>query len=145
MMNTATVGIDVAKAKLDVVLRWEDGGEAYQQVDNTAAGHRRLSRWLAQQGAEAPLGVCLEATGRYGQDLALHLYHSGYRVSVVNPAQVKHFGAALARRHKTDKADAAVLARYAAQMNPPAWQPPSAAQAHLQDLKRLVDDLQTDR
>jgi transposase len=34
--------------------------------------------------------ACLEATGRYG--VALHLHDAGHRVSVVNPAQIKHFG-----------------------------------------------------
>jgi transposase len=32
--------------------------------------------------------ACLEATGRYG--VALHLHDAGHRVSVVNPAQIKH-------------------------------------------------------
>ena len=142
-MQTATVGIDVSKAKLDVVLRWGEGREAHRQVSNDSAGHQALAEWLQQQGVEG-VGVCLEATGRYGQALAQHLHQQGYRVSVVNPAPVKHFAAALMKRHKTDKSDASVLARYMAQMQPPAWQAPTLLRSQLQELKRLIDDLHTD-
>lgn len=139
----ATVGIDVSKAKLDVVLLWSDGRETYRQVSNDSAGHHTLSEWLQGQGVSS-VPVCLEATGRYGQAVAQHLQQQGYAVSMVNPAPVKHFAAALMKRHKTDKSDASVLARYAAQMQPTLWQPPSLLKSQLQELKRLVDDLHTD-
>jgi transposase len=140
----ATVGIDVSKAKLDAALLWDDGREAYWQVSNDSHGHHELSGWLQEQGVNA-VRVCLEATGRYGQAVAQHLQQQGYSVSVVNPAPVKHFAAALMKRHKTDKSDASVLARYAVQMQPPIWQAPSLLKSQMQELKRLVDDLQTDR
>jgi transposase len=142
-MQTATVGIDVSKAKLDVVLLGSDGGEQHWQGSNDSSGHAALREWLQQQGMSA-IPVCLEATGRYGQAVAEHLQQQGYAVSVVNPAPVKHFAAALMKRHKTDKSDASVLARYAAHLQPPAWQPPSRLHSHLQELKRLIDDLHTD-
>jgi transposase len=138
-----TMGIDVAKAHLDVVLLWPEGREAYRRVANTAEGHEQLWTWLRQQTA-AVVAVCLEATGRYGEAVAQTLYQRGCPVSIVNPASVKHFAAALMKRQKTDKSDAQVLARYQAQMEPSAWQPPRLTQTHLQDLKRLADDLQTD-
>ena len=110
-MTDATLGIDVSKAWLDVLLLGEDGREQYQRVANTRAGHEALTGWLRQQSSGA-VGVCLEATGRYGEDVAQYLHQQGYRVSVVNPAAVKHFATALMKRHKTDKSDAQVLARY---------------------------------
>lgn len=143
-MQTVSVGIDVAKAYLDVVVWRADGGESYQRVVNRLAGYQSLCEWLRQQSTEN-LAVCMEATGRYGEAVAAYLHEAGYQMSIVNPAAVKHFAAALMKRHKTDKSDAAVLARYAAQMQPAVWQPPSAIHSHLQDLKRLVDDLQVDR
>jgi len=48
-----------------------------------------LLRWLKDLGVDQ-VHACLEATGRYGDDLALHLHDAGHRVSVVNPAQIKH-------------------------------------------------------
>jgi transposase len=143
-MGMATVGIDVSKAHLDVALFWPEGKVAPRRFSNNASGHQALGEWLLQQ-TSLRLPVCLEATGRYGEEVARFLHQQGYPVSVVNPAPVKHFAAALNKRHKTDKSDAQVLALYLAQMQPPQWQPPSQTQSQLQDLKRLADDLQTDR
>jgi transposase len=143
-MKRATVGIDVAKAHLDVAVVWSEGKATYQRFSNRASGHQALKEWLHEQ-TPLPLPVCLEATGRYGEAIALFLHQQGYPVSVVNPAPVKVFAAALSKRHKTDKSDAQVLALYQAKMQPARWQPPQPGQTQLQELKRLADDLQDDR
>lgn len=80
--------------------------------------------------------ACLEATGRYGDGLALHLHDAGHRVSIVNPAQIKHFGRAKLGRNKTDRADAALICDYCRLFEPAAWSPPSAALRQLRDLVR---------
>jgi transposase len=143
-MGWHRVGIDVSKAKLDVCLLGEGGETAYQQVANTALGHEQLRAWL-QQHSPQPIPVCLEATGIYSQPATQYLHQHHYPVSVVNPAPVKAFASALMKRHKTDKSDALVLARYAAHFNPPLWSPATLSQSHMHDLKRLADDLQGDR
>lgn len=143
-METATVGMDVSKAHLDVALVWSEGKAVYARFSNSASGHQALRDWLRQQ-TPLPVPICLEATGRYGEAIARLLHQQGYPVSVVNPAPVKYFAVALSKRHKTDKSDAQVLALYLAQMQPPTWQPPDQTQTHLQELKRLADDLQADR
>lgn len=143
-MGWHIVGIDVSKAKLDVCLLGEAGETAYQQVPNTLAGYGQLQTWLQQHGSQ-PLPVCLEATGIYSLPPAQYLHQHHYLVSVVNPAPVKAFAAALMKRHKTDKTDALVLARYAAHFAPPLWSPPTLSQSQVHDLKRLADDLQSDR
>jgi transposase len=143
-MSWQTIGIDVSKTKLDVCLLGETGETAYQQVANTAVGYELLQTWL-QQHSPQPLPVCLEATGIYSQPPAQYLYQHHYPVSVVNPAPVKAFASALMKRHKTDKSDALVLARYATHFTPPLWSPATLSQSRIHDLKRLADDLQTDR
>jgi len=143
-MSWKAIGIDVSKAKLDVCLLGEAGETAYQQVANTLAGYERLQTWL-QQHCPQPLPICLEATGIYSLPPAQYLHQHHYPVSVVNPAPVKAFAAALMKRHKTDKTDALVLARYAAHFTPPLWSPATLSQSQVHDLKRLADDLQTDR
>jgi transposase len=143
-MQSGSIGIDVAKAHLDAVLLRQDGSEGYQRVSNSETGYQALGEWLQQEQGE-DLPVCLEATGRYGDGIATYLHEHRYRVSIVNPASVKHFAAALMKRHKTDKSDAAVLARYATHMQPKRWQPPPELKSQMQDLKRLLDDLQADR
>jgi transposase len=50
-------------------------------------------------------------------------------------------GLARGRGNKTDKADARLIAEYAARERPPAWQPPSPEVRELQGLVRRIDDL----
>lgn len=83
----------------------------------------------------------LEATGAYGEALALTLHAAGHRVSVVNPARIKAFGQSRLARNKTDKADAALIALFAAQQEPEAWTPPAEEILQLRGLVRHLDDL----
>jgi transposase len=92
MAITAWLGIDIAKQKFDVALNWNSRRRA-KVFRNDAEGWQALLRWLKDLGADQ-VHACLEATGRYGDGLALHLHNAGHRVSVVNPAQIKHFGRA---------------------------------------------------
>ena len=75
--------------------------------------------------------LCLEATGPYSEQAALALVGFGWMVSVVNPARVKGFSQGELMRNKTDRADAALLARFCAAMRPSAWIPPSPAYRQL--------------
>lgn len=121
------VGIDVAKASLDVAVRHE------QQVvprtfANTAAGCQEVLAWLASFSS-AQVHVCLEATGCYSVRIATALQQAGYLVSILNPAVLVDYRSSLNLRRKTDRLDAALLARYAAERQPPASHPlPTAIQ-----------------
>lgn len=128
------LGIDVAKAKLDVALRRPDGKFRNKIIDNTPEGFAGLSAWLRKQGV-TELNVCMEATGIYWEAVAEYLVDAGFRVSVVNPAQIKAFGAAQLVRTKTDKADAQLIAAFCAAQCPEPWQAPSPA---IRELRALV-------
>jgi transposase len=128
------LGIDVAKAKLDVALRRPDGKFRHKVVENTPAGFMSLSAWLQKEGV-AELHVCMEATGVYWEAVAEYLADAGHRVSVVNPAQIKAFGAAGLVRTKTDKVDAKLIAEFCRAQSPEPWQAPSPA---LRELRALV-------
>ncbi|GHU25631.1 hypothetical protein FACS189488_13040 [Betaproteobacteria bacterium] len=54
----------------------------------------------------------MEATGIYREAAAEFLVNAGYRVSVVNPAQIKAFGQSCLVRTKTDQVDAQLIARF---------------------------------
>ncbi len=84
---------------------------------------------------------CLEATGSYGEALALYLFDAGYLVSVINPAAVKAFAASRLTRTKTDKVDAALIARFCLAQTPPAWTPPAREVRELQALVRRLASL----
>jgi len=98
-----------------------------------------LSGWLKDKGAEPPsCHLCLEATGPYSESVAMALVDTGWRVSVINPARVKGFAQSELACNKTDRADAALLARFCAVMRPALWQPPSL---ELRQPRALVDRL----
>lgn len=140
---TIDLGIDVAKAKLDVhLLEEQRGWDA--PFANSLAGFQALHEWVQQHSLD-PCHACLEATGRYGDALALFLYQHDYRVSVVNPAQIKAYAISRMRRNKTDVLDARLIADFCRLHNPPAWTPPDPAYDELQALVRHLDDLQTTR
>jgi len=136
----AVVGIDVAKQKVDLYAVRSGKGKS-KVFDNTASGHRELQNWLIERGfVSADTHVCMEATGPYSETLATALVSAGWQVSVVNPARIKGFARGELARNKTDRADAALLARFCAAMKPSLWTPPPAS---YRQLRAWVDRLQT--
>ena len=85
--------------------------------------------------------ACLEATGNYGEELAIYLHEAGHLVSMVNPARIKGFAQSELIRTKTDKIDAAIIARFCLAMKPEAWTPPSSEVRLLRALVRRADSL----
>jgi transposase len=99
------VGIDVAKARLDVHLR--PCGEVFA-LGNHKAGWRALAQRLRKLDSVA---VGIEASGGYEKGLARHLVKTGIVVYVFDPAQLRAFARGLRRHAKTDPIDAAMIAR----------------------------------
>ncbi|EPG4209251.1 transposase, partial [Klebsiella michiganensis] len=99
------IGIDVAKAKLDVDMLRPDGRHRSKKFANTPGGHDELVSWL--QGHQViHAHICMEATGTYMEDVAAHLSDAGYQVSVINPMLSKAFVQSQGIRSKTDTVDA---------------------------------------
>ena len=133
------VGIDVSKLKLDVA-RLRSGKVRNKVFSNDRAGFKALAAWLSEDAiTPAQTHLCMEATGPYSEALAVWLSDEGWSVSVVNPARVKGFAQSELARNKTDKADAALLARFCAALMPERWCPPSPA---VRQLRSLVERLQ---
>ncbi len=109
------VGIDLSKAKFDAALLLGERTR-HAAFSNTEAGFQQLLAWLAKHRPDpaAPSHACLEATGNWGLDLAAFLHGQGMQVSIVNPARIKAFGESELARNKTDKLDAALIARFCA-------------------------------
>jgi len=140
IMSLAVVlGIDLAKQKFDAALL-VDGKTKHKTCENSAEGFENLTLWLEKQGVEK-VHACLEATGSCGDDLAVYLYDAGHVVSIVNPARIKGFAQSELIRTKTDKMDAALIARFCLAMKPKAWTPPSPEIRSLKALVRRVDSL----
>jgi len=143
-MSQFYLGIDVAKAKLDCALRLPNGKFRAKVIPNSLEGFTTLLTWLNTQKAES-VHVCMEATGIYWEDVAQHLAIAGLTVSVVNPAQIKAYGASRLTRSKTDTIDAKLIADFCAERQPPAWQPRCEAEVTLRALVLRLDALQTMR
>lgn len=141
-MSSFHLGLDVAKAKLDCALRLPTGKLRHKVLSNNAAGFAALCKFLAGHRVDE-VHVCMEATGTYWEAVAEFLADQGYRVSVINPAQIKAFGQSLHTRTKTDKVDAGLIASFCAERTPPAWQAPSPAQRALRALVLRLDHLQS--
>lgn len=99
-----------------------------------------MSDWLDKYGV-TDLHVCMEATGIYWEAVAEFLADAGHTVSVVNPAQIKAFGAAGLVRTKTDRIDARLIARFCLVQHPEPWQAPSPAIRKLRALVARRDSL----
>src|SRR5450759_4066753 len=106
------VGIDVAKAKLDVAL--DADGEVFE-VTNDPIGLERLIDRLKRQPVAL---VLLEASGGYETLAVATLVAAGFPVALVNPRQVRDFARSTGRLAKTDAIDAKLLARFAATIKP---------------------------
>ena len=144
-MNTAThvisafVGIDVSKRKLDCAVLL-NGKIKSKVVSNDRSGFARLDSWLKERSVVTDsTHLCMEATGPYSEKAALALVEYGWMVSVVNPVRIKGFAQSELARNKTDRADAALLARFCAAMHPSVWTPPSPA---YRQLRAMVERLQ---
>jgi len=106
------VGIDVAKAQLEVFIR--PTGESFS-VGNDELGIRELLRLLKPADF-----VILEATGGLEVAVASALAAAGIAVAIVNPRQVRDFARATGRLAKSDRLDAEVLARFGEAVRPAA-------------------------
>src|SRR3989440_8238870 len=114
------VGIDVAKAELEVVVR---PSGARWTVTNNASGLAQLQERLQ---AAAPSLIVLEATGGYEVAVVAALATAALPVVVLNARQVRDFARATGRLAKTDAIDAGVLAHFAEEVRPPGRPPPGA-------------------
>ena len=138
-MSVSVLGIDISKQKFDVALL-VDGKAKHKTCKNSAEGFEALMLWLEKQGIQK-VHACMEATGNYGEDLAIYLYEAGHIVSIVNPARIKGFAQSELIRTKTDKIDAALIARFCLAMKPDPWIPPPPEIRSLRALVRRVDSL----
>ena len=107
------VGIDVAKAQVEVAVR--PTGDRWE-VSRDEAGIRKL---VSRLKTLDPVLVLLEASGGLEVPLVAALAADALPVVVVNPRQVRDFARATGKLAKTDALDAAVLAHFAEAVQPP--------------------------
>jgi transposase len=111
--------VDVSKDRLDVCLRWSEPERHNEEeafvVDYDDSGIDTLVSRLLEPRPEL---VILEATGGFERAVVGALAAAGLAVVVINPPQVRDFARATGRLAKTDRIDAAILARFAEAVRP---------------------------
>ena len=122
-----TVGIDVSKARLDVHVH--PVGESFA-VGNDEGGLDELRERLVRLQS-AWIGV--EASGGHERLTVAVLAAAGLEV-VLNPAQVRHYAAALNLKAKTDPIDARLIAMFLMAVRPQHRALPDAATVELEAL-----------
>lgn len=116
------IGIDVGSRHLDAAAT-AAAPDLPRRVPNTAEGIATLAGALS---GCAPTLVVMEATGNYHRPLLAALLLAALPVAVANPAQVAAFRTTRLGRHKTDRADAKLLARF--------------GEVHADELRRATPD-----
>ncbi len=103
-----TAGVDISEASLDVSLH--PSGLA-RQFANHPGGLAALSAWLKKASVDR---VVFEPTGAYHHAFERRLSQAGLKLVKLSPLQARRFAEAIGRRAKTDRVDAAMLARFGA-------------------------------
>lgn len=133
------IGVDVSKDWLDVH-RLPDG--TTRRFPNTKTGLRALIAWLLKQPVAR---IAFEPTGPYHRALERALADAGLPLVKLNPRQARRFAEAIGKLAKTDRADAALLAKMAALLKPDVRPVPSATIAMLKELHLARTALIKDR
>ena len=129
-MTTACAagGIDAGKSYLDVGLA---PSRRHFRVANGRDGIEHIVDRLHEAGIDK---VVLEAIGPYAQPVVTRLVAAGFAVGLVNPRRIKAFREAEGRSAKTDRLDAALIARFAVKMTDALRPVPSVDQQLLKAL-----------
>ena len=122
-----SIGIDISKDCLDVHCL-PDCQE--RRFGNDKAGHRALIAWIGK----AMVRIVYEPTGPYHRAMERALAAAGLAVVKVNPRQARRFAEATGKLAKTDRLDAAMLARMGAVLD---LQARPLASDTLRELKEL--------
>lgn len=138
-MTTIICGVDVSKRRLDA---HAVPSGAIGSFDNDAAGIGALAEFCRRQGVEL---VVMEATGGLERAAFLLLWQAGLRCALTNPRSVRRYAEAMGILEKTDRIDAAVIARFAIAKELQPTQPPTQIQQRLNALvarlRQVTDDL----
>jgi len=116
----------------------------HAQFRNNRAGFGQFQKWLTKRKV-VEAHVCMEATGRYADELARFLYDRGYEVSLVNPKRIRSYAESKLSRNKTDAADAIIIEDFCRTQQPGLWKPSSPEIDELQMMTRHLQTLKNMR
>jgi len=130
------VGVDVAKDSVEVCVVASDKTIVERKrLARSSAALEDYARRLNELGVEA---LVLEASGGLERLPAAVFGAAGVAVSIKNPAQARHYALAGGHLEKSDRVDALVLAKWAAEARPQPTPLPDAATAELARREMLL-------
>jgi transposase len=124
------VGVDISKDFLDIAIH--PAGQT-ARFANDAKGLRALIKYLAPHQVAR---VVFEATGAYHRLFERTLAEAGLPMVKVNPLQARRFAEASGKLAKTDRCDAAMLARMGPALE---LEPRPVVSATLDEMKELLN------
>ena len=122
--STVYVGVDVSKKHLDV-----SAPGISRQYPNTAKGFSRILKAIP-----CDAHIVMEATGGYERAFIQALHKAKRKVSLANPRHVRDFAKSMGELAKSDKIDAAMIARFAACKQPAAAPVPAPSRLRLSEM-----------
>ena len=125
------IGIDVASKKLDV---FDSAGKLNKIVINDELEITKAIASKVKSPSET-LVLC-EGTGGWEDHLVDVMHDHGINVAVVNPRQVRDFAKGHGLLEKTDKIDAAIIAKFGKDVHVHVVSPPTAEQKHFRAVFR---------
>ena len=127
-MTRIICGVDVSKARLDA---WTVPADAFESFGNDAEGIAALAAFCRRHAVEL---VVMEASGGYERTAYLLLWATGQLCALTNPRSVRRYAEAMGVLEKTDRLDAAIIARFAIARDLQPCPPPSPGQQRLRAL-----------
>lgn len=106
------VGVDVSKSKLDIAFHPLN---LHFSIPNDDHSIQKIIQVLKQHPVKR---IVTEATGRYEHAFVFACDKANLPIIVVNPISIRRYAQAIGVFAKTDKLDAAVIARFAATIQP---------------------------
>lgn len=143
-MSSIIIGVDISKHTFDCSYSVDGKNWNHKVFDNKAKGFQDFLKWISPHKVLS-CHVVMEATGRYGEDLAEFLYAQGCLVSILNPAQIKYYSKSCLTRSKTDKVDSRLIADFASKHELKLWQPPTEEIKKLKALERCLESFKGDK
>lgn len=132
-----TIGIDVAKDKLDIYR----SDKQFKTINNNETA---ILAYFRQFTDTSSVKIVVEATGKFHRLLVALLSNMGFAIMVVNPYQSRNFARAMNLICKTDKVDAKLLCLYGCKMDFKQSYVRTNEQEELDELSRRKDQLQGD-
>ena len=136
------IGIDVSKLTIDAHIHHKS---LHRVFSNTSKGYKALILWIQMHLKEHCYFLCFENTGHYSTNLSVYLTENHLDYVEESPLAIKKSAGIV--RGKTDRLDAAMIARYA-WLHQEELVLSSPKQKEIQELGRLLavrDQLVRDR